>query len=196
MKPLNEYATPETDAAALRPASNDDSDKYSSLGGYVTVEIARSLERRLAALECTVQNNSTVSLPYDAYTITTPTAFKDMTEQEHLDKIEAKCNACLALAKMRTPGEWHQRANNRIYDTNARQVGTTISPDFLDLQNHQNAAYIAACASAAEAGWLTTISIIRGFREIEYGWQDNEHSKTVRQRAINKLREAWPVNLL
>lgn len=76
-----------------------------------------------------------------------------MTTTEHLEKIKARCLANLALAKKRTPGEYTAEAC--YVDADAVQVVTCVGRNA-----NRNAAYIAACAGAAEAGWKTTVATI------------------------------------
>ena len=88
------------------------------------------------------------------------------TTTEKLNAIAAKCRANLALAEKRTPGEWKRAGElaTHIISDYSRNNGGMIcdlpdtSPD-CD-QYAPNAAYIAACAGAAEAGWRTTLAAI------------------------------------
>jgi hypothetical protein len=82
-----------------------------------------------------------------------------------LEKIKAKCRANLALAEKRTPGRW---VFSQDYGDGRTQVVHTDEdePWFLVEETHgaphpkRNAAFIAACAGAAEAGWKATIAAI------------------------------------
>jgi hypothetical protein len=75
-----------------------------------------------------------------------------MNTQEHLHKIKAKCQKLLAIAEKRTQGQWSQ---DRLY------VDTDDNNDLIKVEgNINNAAFIASCAGAAEAGWLATILAI------------------------------------
>lgn len=94
-----------------------------------------------------------------------------MTTTEKLQRIRARCVKLLALAEKRTPGKWFYYLEPRLPITGECDV----RPD--------DAAYIAACAGAAEAGWRATIAAIdsilrRGAEEglesieIRVAWED------------------------
>jgi len=89
-----------------------------------------------------------------------------MTTTERLEKIKAKCQANLALAEKRTPGNWtcvlSTVTEATVRDETAFIVATAnqFAASFGDKRDDANAAYIAACASAAEAGWKTTVATI------------------------------------
>jgi hypothetical protein len=83
-----------------------------------------------------------------------------MSRGKHLDKIVAKCRELLATAEKRTPGKW--TAGGR-YDADYVDKGDDYP--FCVLDSH-DAAYIAACAGLAEAGWRATIAAIESCREI------------------------------
>jgi hypothetical protein len=76
-----------------------------------------------------------------------------MTTNEHLERIKQKCRANLALAEKRTPGEWCLSRNGSATYAGTDQV--------CYCGNYPaDAAYIAACAGDAEAGWNATIVAI------------------------------------
>jgi hypothetical protein len=89
-----------------------------------------------------------------------------MTTTEKLNAIAAKCRANLALAEKRTPGEWKRAGELATHVTCycSRNSGNMICdlPDTSPERDQYapNAAFIAACAGAAEAGWLATIAVI------------------------------------
>jgi hypothetical protein len=93
-----------------------------------------------------------------------------MTNTETLNAIADKCRANLALAEKRTPGEWKRAGELATHITcyRSRNSGNMIcdlpdtSPDCN--QYAPNAAFIAACAGAAEAGWRATIAAIEAVR--------------------------------
>ena len=76
-----------------------------------------------------------------------------MNNETRLNEILTICERNLALAEKRTKGEWpmissiNLRVCGPVYDTNL---------------NHDDCRFIAACAGSAEAGWLSTIAVIRG----------------------------------
>ena len=112
-------------------------------------------------------------------------------QDKHLDRILTILNWLIATAKNRTPGMWSQATSFGCgIVANARSIthaSTRKEPD---------AAFIAACAGAAEAGWKSSLMIIKGLLEVKYGWQDNEHSREVRSKTIIVVITAWPEELL
>ncbi len=76
-----------------------------------------------------------------------------MNTTEKLNAIADKCRANLALAAKRTPGNWIAEDNWVGKDHSA--IATTCH-----YAHDADAAYIAACAGAAEAGWRTTLAAI------------------------------------
>jgi hypothetical protein len=89
-----------------------------------------------------------------------------MTQQEHLQKIKSKCEQLLALAEERTQGKWVHPTQlaTHIICANSLNNGKLIC-DFMDSspdgnQYVANAAFTAACAESAEAGWRTTLVTI------------------------------------
>ena len=101
-----------------------------------------------------------------------------MTTTEKLNTIAAKCRALLALAEKRTPGEWMRAGELATHITSrfSRNRGNLIcdlpdtSPD-CD-QYAPNAAFIAACAGAAEAGWRSTLLAIAALADMCDGDED------------------------
>jgi len=112
------------------------------------------------------------------------------TTTEHLDKIVAKCRANLALAAKRTPYRWS------VEEYHAKKTlcvsGYTCAEAFADTieQAENNAAYIAACAGAAEAGWRATIAAIESLRLI------HAHTTDWGLRGLEAIVAAWPEELL
>lgn len=116
---------------------------------------------------------------------------------EHLERIKAKCRANLALAEKRyTQGRWYQPRDARhlIYDhpTGGNHV---LSMD--DREGaYEDAAYIAACAGAAEAGWRATSEEIDGL--LPYFHQSVTPSvlMSYAERRVAAILAAWPEELL
>ncbi len=112
---------------------------------------------------------------------------------DHLRAIDAHIDALLALAAKRTPGGWHHRADLRGHNDDAMQVFTTSSPDFSVQQDLQNAAYIAACAGRAEAGWRGTKAAIKQLMLIHHGqYPMSDFNKEM----LASTLAAWPRGLL
>ncbi len=122
------------------------------------------------------------------------TGFK-MTPQEHLQKIIDKCRANLALAEKRTPGKWKTDAHlPRLVTTNDDKLSITYSEtcDGLYPQREDNAAFIAACAGAAEAGWRSTIAAIEYLSAL----CAVQGMHAVAWDGLNSIIAAWPEELL
>lgn len=125
-----------------------------------------------------------------------------MTRTEHLNAIAARCRELLAKAEGRTPGEWRMHDMERATVVAGRPGGEVANT--LNGFGHitRNAAFIAACAGSAEAGWLATIAAIEGLREIEREIEsdgDEDGPTTAALRAADSLDAIialWPVELL
>jgi hypothetical protein len=90
-----------------------------------------------------------------------------MTTTEKLNAIAAKCRANLALAENRTPGEWEADVFN--LKSEGRYMGHLSCAGAWAFPSKDNAAYIAACAGAAEAGWRTTLAAIESVPLVNRG---------------------------
>lgn len=116
-----------------------------------------------------------------------------MTQQEHLNRIRARCVELLEIAEKRTAGRWTQ---DHIYvDTDDKAV--FIKAD----GNSNNAAFIASCAGAAEAGWRATIAAIDTLKPISESEMcaDEAHGcdhPIEASEAINAIIASWPLELL
>lgn len=87
---------------------------------------------------------------------------------DHLRRIDAHLANLLATAEKRTPGEWYCHPetldDGRLFNTiNTKESFVLIvcSTAFV----HEDAAFIAACAGNAEAGWKTTRLAIKTLLE-------------------------------
>ena len=112
-----------------------------------------------------------------------------MTTEEHLDRIKSRCRELLALAEKRTPGKWQADPEEGVYNASIRcgvsepWTGNCVA----SVLKESDAAFIAACAGSAEAGWKTTIAAI----EILNGM-----SPQVRDAMESAILAAWPEELL
>ena len=134
-----------------------------------------------------------------------------MTTNEHLDKIVAKCKELLAVAEKRTPGRW-------VHDTSIGTLGDVITKDMDAIaqcqarnelardreannsQRNLNAAFIASCAGAAEAGWRATIAAIEGLQRPArwnfQGWEGDHEIVAEIEAEVDAIISAWPEELL
>jgi hypothetical protein len=104
-----------------------------------------------------------------------------MNTQEHLQKIKAKCQELLAIAEKRTQGQWSQ---DHLY------VDTDDNNNLIKAAgNINNAAFIASCAGAAEAGWRATIAFIDAILPFV-------REGVVKPELPNSILAAWPQELL
>ena len=83
-----------------------------------------------------------------------------MNTTEHLEKIKLKCLANLALAEKRTAGRWkHNDGHRMLISVDSLHEDSVLYGDDFEIGD-VDAAYIAACAGAAEADWRSTIAAI------------------------------------
>jgi len=83
-----------------------------------------------------------------------------MTQQEHLNRIKAKCQELLSIAEKRTPGKWASSHNVVQTELFAEYIVSCNSLHTPESEDDCNAAFIASCAGAAEAGWRATVAAI------------------------------------
>ena len=146
-----------------------------------------------------------------------------MTTEEHLQKIVAKCRANLELAARRTPGKWDKRKSYFDRDQLSKYASYEVFPhtkglkkpedcgewtSLADCENYEpknlaNAAFIAACAGSAEAGWRATIAAIEGINAMQNMIQEadpSSHQERILRIEICLQRDAiiaaWPEELL
>lgn len=122
-----------------------------------------------------------------------------MTTTEKLTRIRARCVELLALAEKRTPGKWiattidpfghDYREPIRVMGEDTAIATHCGSTSFL--RSH-DAAYIAACAGAAEAGWKATIAAIDGLAGMLVCGVPNPQALALRDAIL----AAWPEDLL
>jgi hypothetical protein len=124
-----------------------------------------------------------------------------MNTQEHLQRIKAKCQELLAIAEKRTPGEW--KSCNGQKGTIIRRKSANVIGEPQDVarawncwRKDGNAAFIASCAGAAEAGWRATIAAIDELTALNdesclYDGHEGQHT-----HRLDKLIAAWPQELL
>jgi hypothetical protein len=116
-----------------------------------------------------------------------------MNTTEKLNAIADKCRELLALAEKRTPGKWEAKngENCSLWIGASMSIAAIIPTEsiFCSPQTSQNAAYIAACACAAEAGWRTTLAAIESVSLVNRG---SSPSLTQREeRLVNAIIAAW-----
>jgi hypothetical protein len=111
-----------------------------------------------------------------------------MTTTEHLQLIKSECERLLAIAEKRTQGNWTW--GMRYIASPQDSLEIAMIPHGLPCTHgHKwtdNAAYIAACAGRAEAGWRSTIAAI-------------DLIEAIRAESGISAREictAWPIELL
>ena len=116
-----------------------------------------------------------------------------MTTAEYLDRIKARCHELLALAKKRTPGKW--TASNAESNASGYPPANASVEAHVDMRGqvcgqawNNDAAYIAACAGAAEAGWRATIAAIDALPLIP--------ARILRSTVRDAILAAWPEELL
>lgn len=114
-----------------------------------------------------------------------------MTTNEKLERIAARCRELLALAENRTRGKWTWN-RDVLTDEDGGIIcdATTYSgEDFAWMRN--NAVFAGACAGPAEAGWRATLAAIATFSaqaEVQKLVGITESSAT---DTINDIIAAW-----
>ena len=81
-----------------------------------------------------------------------------MNDTERLQAIRAKCAQLLEIASKRTPGEWEAEGTTVWWHDPERESSSIC--DTVSRADFSDAAFIAACAGPAEAGWRATIAAI------------------------------------
>ena len=112
-----------------------------------------------------------------------------LTTEQHLDRILAKCKALLETARKRTPGKWEVQPHKSWHKEFT--VGPVII-DYDDVDHNEqdaNAAFIAACAGSAEAGWQATIAAIEGLEEMD----ETSH---IYKFIAGNIIASWPEEIL
>lgn len=121
-----------------------------------------------------------------------------LEQLDHLKLIDSHLDTLLALAAKRTPGEWtHELSNDSIWNKHdyfSQIAHTESNADRYSMiqdadQRRKNAAFIAACAGRAEAGWRATKAAIKGLSSYSILAEDMEE-------VLNEILAAWPIELL
>ncbi len=140
-----------------------------------------------------------------------------MTQEEHLDAIERHFTKLLEIAKNRTPGAWlvkqrgeHGKGIRIVYQIGERYRGEDVcggvaeileyqsSGEPKDRRNQANAAFIAACAGNAEAGWRVALQQIRFLSgmKISFERQSNTMQVGIIDSMLDSIRAAFPIESL
>lgn len=130
-----------------------------------------------------------------------------MTPDQHLDLIAAKCRELLAIAEKRTPSPWpveYIRRALRFADKNPMAAGLDDDDCYEGLDyapDGTDAAFIAACAGPAEAGWRSTLAAIDGLRARLKAMTTWTSPGVTKNREwvtgqLETIRAAWPVKML
>ncbi len=118
-----------------------------------------------------------------------------MTQEEHLDAIERHLTKLLEIAKKRTPGAWANVEDcvRRDHSQAALVVVFGRPAGLSRVQDEQDAAFIAACAGNAEAGWRTALSQIQFLRKIS---AVNEAASLISETALRIFIQEFPIESL
>lgn len=114
---------------------------------------------------------------------------------DKLRRIDAHLANLLSTAEKRTPGEW-KAESSRAYCTDETVTHNVVGPpsDFMYLQELPDAAFIAACAGNAEAGWRATRAAIAAALNCE-SWDAMIKEVYIRQDAeaiLESIIAAFP----
>lgn len=115
-----------------------------------------------------------------------------MTQDEHLDKVIAKCREIISLGEQRTQGRW-------TYDPSLTWPGNgivePITSNEMGLIPEHDASFIAACAGPAEAAARATIYAIEGLRS-GAGTLWNPETNAFSEAVLQTILASWPESLL
>lgn len=116
---------------------------------------------------------------------------------DHLSRIKRHLETLLANAKKRTPGEW-ETEDARDGGIIARDLNP---PDHVLLYRgsylgKHDAAYIASCASNAEAGWRSTLAAIKALLTICDPASGADYTNYGDETLVHEILAAWPIENL
>jgi len=126
-----------------------------------------------------------------------------MTTTKHLQLIKSECERLLAIAEKRTQGEWETHQDDDQYFSQYIRCPSALNEDVacaytvmaLEItRSNANAAYIAACAGRAEAGWRSTIMHVDHLRDLIEAREEPFYGAAIYE--ANRLITAWPIELL
>lgn len=116
-----------------------------------------------------------------------------MKTEEHLELILTFCRSRLEMAARRTPGEWTNQPISMTGYTLLR-AGEPWGSNSVSVQMKTgDAAFIAACAGAAEAGWRATIAAIEGLQQLA---QTTVTWMAIHQHTLRAILAAYPLELI
>ena len=113
-----------------------------------------------------------------------------VSPDEHLERIIAKCREVIELGEERTKGRWDWSESAGIADVTGQQINQLLDSGS-KTKRRNNGLFIAACAGPAEAAARSTIAAIELIREVanEDGWASVKHY-------VDIIRAAWPFEIL
>lgn len=119
---------------------------------------------------------------------------------EHLKLIDAHLERLLAIAKKRTPGEWHIENISPARHDVVKKSGGKITSIFRAHDGcHEyreaalpDASFIASCAGNAEAGWRATRAVIKRFHDSAICREWHGYMQT----AVEPILAAFPIETL
>ena len=119
---------------------------------------------------------------------------------DHLSRIKCHLETLLATAEKRTPGEWdhgygnslvvHKKTDYTIANTSSGEVVAEDCPIIPWQEQVANSEYIAACAGNAEAGWKSTLGVIK---EALFLTSDARQEMSA---ILKIILAAWPIEKL
>lgn len=128
------------------------------------------------------------------------------TQLDHLRRIDAHLERLLDIAKKRTPGRWRRWRNS---EEDSQHVRTGDNDHAIAdcwqqslERNENNTAFIASCASNAEAGWESTretIASVEAFLKVASDEPDGpiKSMAALAAKQFSKhLLAQWPEELL
>ena len=123
-----------------------------------------------------------------------------MTQQEHLNRIRARCVELLEIAKHRTPELWNPSFDTTGFPCVASVKDTRIATTTLSCSRfgvrQDDTAFIASCAGAAEAGWKATIVAIDSIFNPPSSQTTHNWIAIYEKETVERIIASWPAELL
>ena len=123
-----------------------------------------------------------------------------MTQQEHLNRIRARCVELLEIAKHRTPELWNPSFDTTGFPCVASVKDTRIATTDLSCSRfgvrQDDTTFIASCAGAAEAGWKATIVAIDSIFNPPSSQTTHNWIAIYEKETVERIIASWPAELL
>jgi hypothetical protein len=116
-----------------------------------------------------------------------------MSITERAQKVLAEIKERRAVIARATPGPWsaeyYDVETTRLYYRDSTRLADFAVRD--GTRKHPDATFIVASRNERDTELQCLETVIEGFFEVESYWQDSEHSKIFRERALAALFDQW-----